>query len=321
MRSCSDCQRNKPRNQLPLGEAMPVLRASYPFQQVPMDLITGISISEGFDALVVFVDTFSKMIILVPDRKKCSAPDLARILIKAVYSRFGLPEVLISDRDPRFTGNFWQSVFRTLGTKLHMSTAFHPESDGQTERANRTVLEMLRALINPKQDNWVSYLPIVEFAYNNSVHASTGFTPFFLNYGRHPHTALARSVSRNVKYPDVADWLKELESARVLAGKTIVRAQAKQISACRTARNQFSVGDFVLLDTLNLSLPAAQVKKLSARFVGPYKVVKVVNKNAYKLDLPSSFGRTHPVFNISFLKPYVSVPESKGDRRACSGHF
>lgn len=315
--SCDECQRNKPRNTLPLGTAMPVQSVTHPFQQVSMDLITGLPLSEGYDALVVFVDTFTKYIILVPVLKTCSASDMARVFISHLYSSFGLPEVLISDRDPRFTSGFWQSVFRHLGTKLHMSTAFHPESDGQTERANRTVLEMLRAFLNPRQDNWVSFLPTLQFAYNNSEHASTGFTPFFLNHGRHPHTALSRSVLKDHKYPVAASWLSELQAAWAAAGEAITRAkskQAKQISQRRTA-HEFAVGDLVLLDTLNLSLPASRVRKLSARFVGPFKVLKAVNRNAYKLDLPPSFGRTHPVFNISYLKPYVVDPNADAGSR------
>jgi hypothetical protein len=259
---------------------------------------------------------FSKMIRVVPVKKAISAPELARLLIRDLYSRFGLPEVFVSDRDPRFTGNFWQSVFRQLGTKLHMSTAFHPESDGQTERANRTLLEMLRGFVGPHQSDWDRKLPILEFAYNNSVHPSTGHTPFFLNYGRHPRTALSLSISKHAIYPAVTEWLRELEVARVDASRHLDRAQEVQSKALSAKRKEhlFNVGDSVLLDSRNLNLPANRVRKLSARYIGPFSVIKVINRNAYKLDLPKSFGRIHPVFNIGLLKPYVPDPFSRGSR-------
>ena len=197
-----------------------------------------------------------------------------------------------------------------------MSTAFHPQTDGQTERANRTLLEMLRSFVNPRQDNWDKCLPILEFAFNNSENPSTGFTPFFLNYGRDPGTALSRSVAKKTVYPAVAEWLKELEKARTDAIGSIKRSQKIQSAALSRKRveKQFAVGDKVLLDTINMSIPAAMARKLSARFVGPFSVVKVINKKAYKLDLPKSFGRMHPVFNISLMKSYVPDEFSKEDR-------
>ena len=135
--------------------------------------------------ILVFVDRFSKMIHLVAVPESINASACARIFIDTIFCRHGSPRELFSDRDPRFTAEFWQFVFKTLGTRLQMSTSDHPETDGQTERANRVLEEIIRGYVH-SFTNWSEFLPMVEFAINNSVHASTSHTPFFVNGLRHP---------------------------------------------------------------------------------------------------------------------------------------
>jgi transposase InsO family protein len=106
--------------------------------------------------------------------KTCCAA-AAEVFFDQVYRHYGLPKIIISDRDPRFTGTFWQCLFKLAGTKLSMSTAYHPQSDGQTERANRTLVQALRSYVSSRHDDWDNHLPLIEFAYNNTVNASTGF--------------------------------------------------------------------------------------------------------------------------------------------------
>ena len=194
-RSCNLCQRNKSRNQQASGTMQPLPMPDHCWEHVSHDLITGLpSTARGWDSIAVFVDRLSKHIVLVPTTKTVDADKYAHLFFENVYRRFGLPKVILSDRDPRFTSHFWNSLFSKLGSKLSFSTAFHPQTDGQTERANRTVEDMLRAFIGPRQDDWDLLLPMVEFAYNNSVQASTGFSPFYMNFGRHPHCPLSVAV-------------------------------------------------------------------------------------------------------------------------------
>jgi hypothetical protein len=132
-----------------------------------MDLITGLpGTTSGYDAIVVFVDKLTKLCHFAAVKKTCSAQDLAAVFFNIVYRHHGLPQVIVSDRDARFTGNFWQHLFKLCGTKLAMSSAYHPQSDGQTERANRTLVEALRAYTNGAQTNWDLLLPAIELAYN-----------------------------------------------------------------------------------------------------------------------------------------------------------
>ena len=135
--------------------------------------------------ILVFVDRFSKMVHLVAVPESINASACARVFIDTIFRLHGLPRELVSDRDPRFTAEFWRFVFKTLGTRLQMSTSDHPETDGQTERANRVLEEILRGYVH-SLTNWSEFLPMVEFSINNPVHASTTHTPFFVNGLRHP---------------------------------------------------------------------------------------------------------------------------------------
>jgi hypothetical protein len=124
--------------------------------------------------------------IFVPTTMTVDAPGMADLFFREVFRHYGMPTSIITDRDPRFISNFWQGLMSQCQTKLHFSTAFHPQSDGQAERYNRTLEEMLRGFVNASQDNWDSYLVPLEFAYNSSINASTGYSPFYLMYGQHP---------------------------------------------------------------------------------------------------------------------------------------
>src|SRR4051812_39966306 len=119
-----------------------------------------------------------------------TAPEVAKIFFTTIFRNHGLPRVIILDRDAKFTSRFWQALFSQLGTKMAMSTAFHPQTDEQTEHLNRTLEEMLRIYVTYKQDQWDEYLPVAKFAYNNAKQAFTGFTPFELDCGQHPNTPI-----------------------------------------------------------------------------------------------------------------------------------
>ena len=185
--SCLRCQENKASSRLPAGplQSLPVPERRW--QVVSMDLITQLPRSRsGNDAIVVWVDKLSKMIHCAATVTTIDAPALAQLTFKEVVRHHGLPATIVSDRDPRFTSHFWRCLWAHTGTKLAMSTAYHPQTDGQTERANRTLEDMLRACVSDRQDDWDEHLTAIEIAYNNSEQASTGFTPFYLNSGQHP---------------------------------------------------------------------------------------------------------------------------------------
>jgi hypothetical protein len=308
--SCDACQRNKPSQQAPMGLSMPLPIPTRPWQQVSMDLITQLPRSRlGKDAIVVFVCKLTKMVHYAATNTNVTAPVLADIFLREVVRLHGVPESILSDRDPRFTAKFWRAFWSQLGTTLTMSSAYHPQSDGQTERANRTLEEMLRAFVSFRQDDWDHHLAMVELAVNNAQQTSTGFTPFYLNYGQEVLLPLDNAIASLVpsKNPEAADRIKQLKSHLDQARAAIEKAQKRQSRYADQHRRdvQFKIGDQVLLSTKHLKLVGADQRtpKFACQYLGPFKIKRVVNANAYELDLPPSM-RIHPVLNISRLKEY-----------------
>ena len=191
VRSCEQCQRVKPApsSSAPL-KPLPIPPECW--NSVSMDFVFGLPADANNNTgVVVFVDRLSKMVHLAPCRREVTGKQTAVLFLEHVFKAHGLPDTLVSDRDPRFTSAFWQHLFAQLGTKLAMSTADHPQTDGQTERVNRVLEDILRSICAAHPREWSSKLPFVEFAINNSVHSSTGVTPFFLNGLRHPRTPVS----------------------------------------------------------------------------------------------------------------------------------
>jgi len=227
-RKCGICQRTKGSSAPPLGLLQPLPIPERPWESVSMDLITDLPPSGGYDSVFVVVDRLTKCLVLIPCTKTVNAPQLAQLFIDNVFKRFGMPTSIVSDRDPRFTGYFWKSLMSLLGTQLNMSTAAHPQTDGQTERANRTIEDMLRGFVSPRQDDWCRYLSLMEFAYNNSQQASSLHSPFFLNHGRHPLTPLSSVVPKHSQNPSVQEFLDTLQQALRSAKSNISSAQQRQ---------------------------------------------------------------------------------------------
>ena len=191
-----------------------------------------------------------------------------------------------------------------LGTKLSMYTAFHPQTDGQTERVNRVLEDMLRHFVGPHQDDWDQLLPTVEFAINNSYHESTQDTPFRLVYGRDPSTPL--SLSHPPKVQKAHEWADKVMDGLSQAKKALAAAQQRQKAYADTKRRPvtFQVGQEVLLNTANLTFKGPHSKKLMPRWIGPFMITRVVNPAAYELELPPTM-RVHNVFHVSKLRAFV----------------
>ena len=197
-----------------------------------------------------------------------------------------------------------------MGTTLGMSSAYHPQTDGQTERVNRVLEEALRAYCDALQTDWYRHLPNLQFAYNTAKHSSTGESPFFLNYGRHPivPASLVGGPPQGdavQRVPAAADYLQEIRSSMGRAKESLERSRQryKQVADRRRQEQKYSVGDRVLLSTANIALPRNLTRKLARLYDGPFKVKACIGDNAYELELPASV-KLHPVFNVSQLRPY-----------------
>jgi hypothetical protein len=243
-------------------------------------------------------------------------------MIDHVFNKYGWPSDILTDRDKRFTGFFWTACCQLWKISPNKSTAFHPQSDGQTERMNRAVEQILRAHTTEFHTSWDKTLSSVEFAINNSLHASLLQTPFFLNFGRHPQTPLMAEMNKEdtplltsnqakaiAKYKDkcvAAEQFTDAQQEALQFARTQIikaRDRYKSYADKHRADVQYKVGQAVLLSTENLN-KHSQSRKLYPRFLGPFKIIKQVNDVAYKLDLPDHM-KIHPVFHVNLIKPYI----------------
>jgi hypothetical protein len=215
--SCPYCQADKDTNQRKLGLLQSIEIPSRRWQVITVDFITALpEVGNGrdtpiYNAICVFVDKYSKMVHLAPCNKNITAPAFARLFMKEIIRLHGVPQRIISDRDTRFNSVFFRKFTEALNVDLAMSTAFHPQTDGQTERVNRILQEMLRHYVYNHHEEWVTRLPYAEFAINNSISASTGHTPFYLNYGEHPTTPLSNMIPDIDDVPQAADAIQKIQ--------------------------------------------------------------------------------------------------------------
>jgi transposase InsO family protein len=207
---CDLCQRTKPHREKPRNPLHPHEIPSQPWEHISIDLITGLPESNGFNAILVIVDRFSKMILLVAIRDTLTSFQTAEIYRDHVWSKHGLPKKIISDRGPQFAAQFMKELHKLIGIETNLSTAFHPQTDGQTERINQEVEQYLRLFINHCQTDWNTWLSCAEFSYNDKVHSLTGFSPFFVNYGRHPDKGT--SLPKEVKSQSATEFAQTMET-------------------------------------------------------------------------------------------------------------
>jgi len=325
---CDACQRNKASNLMPGGLLRPLGIPGTPWQSISMDFVTQLPVTAtGFTAILVCVDRLTKMVRLAPCHDTSTAEDVARIFLDRVFANHGLPEEIVSDRDAKFTSRFWEALCDELHMVQSKSTAFHPQSDGNTERVNRVMEDMLRHVVIADHSTWDKHLSLVEFAINNAHHESIQSTPFMLNYGRHPETPISRKIKRDAersvnalkhaarttpcKVPAVAEFVSHMESLVARAKTALEAAQQRQKAYADRKRRlvTFAVGDKVLLNTKHLSLKMPGASKLYPKFVGPFLVVQKVNDVAFKLELPPSM-HVHNVFHVSLLKQYQEDPNT-----------
>jgi RNase H-like domain found in reverse transcriptase/Reverse transcriptase (RNA-dependent DNA polymerase)/Integrase zinc binding domain/Retroviral aspartyl protease/Chromo (CHRromatin Organisation MOdifier) domain len=315
VRSCLVCQRTKADNKKPAGLLQPLPVPTRRWHTVTMDFIVQLPRTPaGYDAIFVVVDKLSKRAYFIPTHTNATAVATARLFFRHIVAvGHGVPSVIVSDRDSKFTSLFWKSLWSLLDTKLLMSTAFHPQTDGQTERMNRTLEQMLRAYTNKNQNNWDELLPYAEMAYNNSKQVATGQSPFYLSYGQDPllpASLIATEIGEELSTQGnaaVETLLTELRDVLVDVQRNLLLAQEHQKKYADQHRREesFKVGDRALLDTSDINF-AAGAKKLHDKYIGPYVVEEVVTAVSYKLKLPANM-RIHPVFHVSKLKREVAT--------------
>ena len=306
-RSCRDCQESKSSTQKPLGLLKPLEPPSGKWESITMDFIGPLTKTKKcHSSLLVFVDRLTKMIRLCPTNNRLSAKGTAKLFHQHVYRNHGLPAQIISDRDPLFTSAFWKFLFKMLGVKLSLSSSFHPETDGQSERSNRKVEEMIRSFTNDYQDNWDEHLIDFEVAYNSALNSTTTFSPFYLNYGIEPRIIPVDTVFKSNSKP-ATEFLENIKIASAKAQEQIKKRNEYMAEYANRKRSphQLKVGDLAFLSTKNLKFEGN--KKLNPKFVGPYKITEAINDVTFRLDLPDSMKarKIYNAFHASLLRPCI----------------
>jgi len=338
VRACTVCQQAKPDRAHYPGLLQPLPVPAGAWDMVSLDFVEGLPRSGFANCILVVVDKFSKFAHFIPMKHPFTALTVAKVYMDNVYKLHGMPSSLISDRDRIFTSTLWRELFSLAGVQLRMSSAYHPQTDGQTERVNQCMETYLRCFVHACPTKWSSWLPLAEFWYNTSKHSSLGRSPFEALYGHAPrHFGL--SAASACTTPDLSVWLQEQEVMHGLLRQHLFRAQDRMKRQADKGRSEreFQVGDRVFLKLqpyVQSSLEPRAHQKLAFKFFGPYSILQRIGKVAYRLDLPAS-ATIHPVFHVSQLKQAVgdqvvssslpddqaafSIPERVLQRRVSAG--
>lgn len=308
VKECEICTKSKAARHKPYGLLEPLPTADRAWGSISMDFITKLPSSttpDGtnvkYDSIWVVVDRLTKWAYFVPFRETTTAEQLAYLFERNIVSQHGLPDDITSDRDKLFTSKFWQGLMKRLDVKSKLSTAFHPQTDGQTERLNQVIEQYLRCYINFEQDNWVDLLPTAQLAYNSASTETTNTSPFFANYGFQPELRQGptpeapRAAIRAERLQDMHNTLKEtLEFVR--------ERMRVHYDKHRVEGPPLEEGDKVFLLTRNLHTKRPS-KKLDFKKIGPFKIKRKISTSNYELDLPDSMRVRTKVFHISLLEP------------------
>jgi hypothetical protein len=312
VKSCHTCSRTKASREKYHGLLKPLPVPERRWSDISVDFIVDLPPSEGNTNIMVVVDRLSKYRHVIGCHD-ISAPTVARLFLDNVWKYHGLPNSIVSDRGSQFVSAFWDELTKQLKINARLSTAFHPETDGQTEIMNSKVEQYLRAYVNYLQDDWNSMLAMVEFTGNNMVSETTQVSPFFANSGQHPRmgfeppTTTARPAYQRAQALAANNFVQKMSDLQDFLREEMSWAQAiyeNNANQTRSPAPAYQVGDLVMVDARNIKT-ARPAKKLDWKNLGPFSIQKVVSPYSYRVELPDTM-KIWPVFHTSLLRPAPS---------------
>eukprot|EP00253_Pinus_taeda_P031928 PITA_31928 len=309
---CLECQQIKVEHQHPAGLLQPLPIPGWKWETISMDFIIGLPKSKkNNDSIMVVVDKLSKSAHFILVKSTYRVVQIAHVFMQNIFKLHGLRKTIISDRDVKFSSVFRKTLFAELGTQLNFSMAYHPQTDGQTERVNQVVKDMLREYVMQQRTKWEDYLHLVEFAYNNGYHTSLLMSPFEVLYGQKCRTPSSWSglEDRLMLGPKM---LKEMEALVKKVRSNLKAAQDRQKNFVDWKRRfkEYQVGDhvYVRIQAKKSTLQWSGCAQLAPQYCGPFQILARIGLVAYQLALPSHI-RVHNVFHVSMLKKYVYDPK------------
>ncbi|KAL0537454.1 hypothetical protein IC582_026432 [Cucumis melo] len=309
---CLVCQQVKAPRQKPAGLLQPLSIPEWKWENVSMDFITGLPRTlRGFTVIWVVVDRLTKSAHFVPGKSTYTASKWAQLYMSEIVRLHGVPVSIVSDRDARFTSKFWKGLQTAMGTRLDFSTAFHPQTDGQTKRLNQVLEDMLRACALEFPGSWDSHLHLMEFAYNNSYQTTIGMAPFEALYGKCCRSPVCWGEvgEQRLMGPELVQSTNEAIQ-KIRSRMHTAQSRQKRYADVRRKDLEFEVGDKVFLKVAPMRgvVRFERRGKLSPRFVGPFEILERIGPVAYRLALPPSLSTVHDVFHVSMLRKYVPDP-------------
>ncbi|WVZ75945.1 hypothetical protein U9M48_023957 [Paspalum notatum var. saurae] len=312
---CDTCQRVKAEHQRPAGLLQPLKVPEWKWEEITIDFIVGLPRTQkGYNSIWVVVDRLTKVAHFIPVNTTYSGAKLAELYISRIVCLHGVPKRIISDRGSQFTSRFWEQLHDSLDTKLRFSTAYHSQTDGQTERTNQILEDMLRSCAIQYGTSWDKCLPYAEFSYNNSYQASLKKSSFEALYGKRCRTPLFwnQTGEKQVFGPDI---IQDAEQQLRIVQENLRVAQSRQRSYADVRRRDlsFKVDDHVYLNVSPMrGIHRFNMKgKLAPRYIGPFKILEKKGEVAYRLELPPSLSGVHDVFHVSQLKKCLRVPDER----------
>jgi transposase InsO family protein len=317
IKQCDLCAKTKARRHKPYGGLQPLPVAQRPWDSITMDFITKLPLSEEpstgvfYDSVLVVVDRLTKFCYYIPYQEATDAEQMAYIFYDRIFRDHGLPSEILTDRGPTFASKFWQSLSALLGLNHRLSTAFRPQTDGQTERMNQVLEQYLRCYVNYEQDNWVEKLPIAQFAYNTAYNESTKLTPAYANFGFTPDAYHDKRDPKTINPAAIlkSDELKNLHEEMKTELEFVRQRMKRYYDTKKVEGPTFKEGEMVYLSTKNITTKRPS-HKLDYKYIGPYKIKKRISENNYELDLPPKV-RLHKIVHVSLLESAADTIQVK----------